>query len=90
MAQGKRNEPAEVLRARRFELVDDTGQVIAVLQARGESEGEGASLTLRDAEGQDRLAISGFEDSGDIYIMGTEDDDDLRIDVRGVQSPLLT
>lgn len=52
--------PADVVRARRFELVDDSGQVRAVLGnlARDAHAAYWPSLTLRTAYGRDRVWLA--------------------------------
>lgn len=53
-ALGDRGEISDRIRARSFELVDDSGNVIAVLSQTG----PGVGLTLRDREGVGRLLLA--------------------------------
>jgi uncharacterized protein (TIGR03083 family) len=56
MTKRDTTEALEVVRARRFELVDEDGTVVAVLAALHESVGDGASLFLRDSDGVERAS----------------------------------
>jgi hypothetical protein len=51
--------PADVVRARRFELIDDSGRVRAVLGnlAREGDDAYWPGLALRDASGRDRVSL---------------------------------
>jgi hypothetical protein len=82
-------EPAEVVRARRFELVDDDGRTIAVLgDIGGSSNAPFVGLALLDKAGAKRMWI-GLDHTGPSLMCATEGNAVLAIGVNDPETDCL-
>jgi hypothetical protein len=69
MTEPRTDDVVEVVRARRFELVDHDDRVVAVLEARAEAHGESGSPTLYEADGNARVLVTGYAQGGDVSLV---------------------
>ena len=63
----------DVVRARRFELIDDRGVPLAILAPA--RDGAGGELTLRDREGERRASLRAEPDAASLDLQGGRPDD---------------